>query len=110
MCLLNSSDQEDKSLMSQLQCKFLLFFFFATALEFVLHFFLADGLDGAAEVVTGSLQAFDVFLQARFIPGDTTDLLCCWGLRESCVLSVNEEELVGFRGRMGLELCEGLIN
>ena len=39
-----------------------------------------------------------------------SDLLCCWGLRESCVLLVNEEQLVGFRGRMGLEICEWLIN
>ena len=38
------------------------------------------------------------------------DLLCCCGLREGCVVSIDEEELVGFRGRMGLELCEGLIN
>ena len=38
------------------------------------------------------------------------DLLCCCGLREGCVLLVDEEEPVGLRGRMGLELCEGLIN
>ena len=80
------------------------------ALEFVLHFFLADGLDGAAEVVTGISQAFDIVSQARFTPGDMMDLLCCCGLREGCVLLVNEEEPVGFCGRMGLELCEGLIN
>ena len=61
MCLLNSSDQEDESSMSQSQCECLLFFFFADALEFVSHFFVADGLDGAAEVVTGSSQAFDIF-------------------------------------------------
>ena len=67
-------------------------------------------MDGAAEVVTGSSQAFDIVSWARFTPGDMMDLLCCCGLREGCVVSVDEEELVGFRGRMGLELCEGLIN
>ena len=55
-------------------------------------------------------KAFDVSSNSRFTPGDPTDLSCCWGLRESCVLSVDDEDFVGFREREGLEHCEMLVN